>query len=513
MRQVVKDASKQTMPFNTRLAMSELYSLRNNRVPPLMDPLENRILKEGPIRVDWKDGMQRMMTRVERKTIGDLYLPGGNSVPELIARTGSAAWQLYNPNYSPSFGELQAREAVRYYYKKHYWADIPVSRILLRDGVTGIMPIPALLFASPKNAPGESSTYMCGSIGYAPWPGVMIQMGVDPIFVPVNERHEPVIRAEGIPRSVQFILAYSVGNPGGMATSQAGAENLFAETKRASEMQGRPIMIMLDDSYNDPLRFHAPEKEVNYLALAEKHGVPLMMISGFDKVVGTGAHGAWALFYIPPEYEQLGKDIDRELARINGVYLGANEVTQLQIMAYNLARAGLKPHEIEQWALSMPSNAPTRRGTDDEFHKAFRKHVSDGWFETALTMEEEIRRDLKKSWENTNTVLKVFKRNDKYVKMPKGGLDIPYYLFPEIPNLRMTSEDFAVDLFMHTGIGVLPGDPFIGEPFRKDGKLQVRFAIVGDPMMNSLLNPDEKVSFAEEVVNFIKVRMGQQKQN
>ncbi len=488
-----------TTTVNPHLKSSDRYSLRNNPVVPLIDRIENRIASQGPYTVE-RGTMRVTISEVKREMLGDLYLPNGSVVPELIGDTGKYAWGLYNPNYSNSYGYVKAREAVQLYYREVYEMDIPINRIILGEGVTGLMqPLGKLFMASEGQ---ETPKAGMGAIGYAPWPGTMIQYGIYPHFVQVDGKHQSLVNAEDIGTNVKFVLLYTVGNPGGMCLEEKHAESVINAIKEAMERQGKAIFLVIDDAYEALM---PKEKIINIHKLCEKYKVPYILMSGFDKAVSTGAHGGWMLIWMPPEMEKLTGDIDNAMASIHGQYLGTNSVTQLQIMMYNLARLGMTSSQIDEWILKMLPNAPTR---SEHFDSRYAEYKKMGWLDKAETLERDIAANLKNSWGWTNSVLEVFAGKERIVRLQGEKPDIPYYLFLRYGG-DASAQKLAVDIAENTGIGVTPGDPFIAEEFAAKYGTCFRLAIVNDPVMAALDGSGRKVNFAEPLVDYLRFRIGE----
>ena len=511
------------VPINPYLKLSERYSLRNNLVIPLISKMEQQILKEDRIIRNW-GGEKRVLTEVfdktltgtERKTIGDLFLPDGNIVPQIMKDVGSFSWQVYDPNYSDSIGWQKPREAIKIYYKQEdrleqLGIDLPLNRIIIGEGVTGLMRPIFKLFADPtqpQTLESPARSFGAGAIGYAPWFGTGIQEGVFPEFYPVDSRHCPQVTAADISPAVQFVQIYPAGNPGAMFIDRGAVENVARAISEANDRDKKARFLLVDDPYR---QFIPKEKRVNYFEIAKKYGIPLILVSSFDKPISTGAHGGWMVYWIPPEMEKLGKLIDDNMNIIQGVYLGTNAVTQIQIMIYHLILAGFDEKKLTEWMMGIPKNAPTRNMDDEEFLRKIHEYGSAGLFHEARNMLDGIDRNLSDSWERTNSVLRALEGNERYVKLQGEKPDMPFYLFLQLlPDLKPDQmpwpdvSSYLYSLAFDTGIGGTDGLPFIGQGYETAYGFSWRYAVVGSPMMNSLDNPGEKINFITENINYIK---------
>jgi aspartate/methionine/tyrosine aminotransferase len=494
----MRQTTKGQMDFKANPCLSQVngYSLRGNPVVPLIKSMGSRILAEGPISAEW-GGKKREISQIMPLTIGDLFLPGGSRVPKLMQRTAKLAWNGYYPNYSESAGYAKACEAVALYYQRQYGVEIPLHRINLGEGVTGLMQPIGKMFSDPTGK--TKPNFITGAIGYPPWVGTLLMYDINPKFAPVDLVHAPQITGDMFDPQTRFVLLYSVDNPGGMCAGRENAESAAEAIAQAQKKSGHAIFLVVDDAYEQLI---PDSKRVNFFEIAKKHGIPLMLLSGFDKPVSTGAHGGWMVAWIPPEMEKVGEKFDDALASINSEYLGTNATTQIQMMVYNLVRAGMRGYEIRKWMLDMPANAPARKREGHAFENVLEKHV----YKTGKMLKE-ISQNLSQSWEWSDSVWKLLEGNERLIGLPGRKPDIPYYLFLKLESGPWkNSSDFAVDLANNTGIGVTPGEPFIARESVSQYGPHFRIAVTKDPTMSLLDGSGNSGNFANILLEFASAR-------
>lgn len=486
---------------NKHLEPASRYSLRGNPVVALAQNMERRILAEGPVNVEWEG--KKSIKEIVRLNLGDLFLPGGHRPPWSMQTAGMMAEDVFTHNYSASAGYLKARKATQLYYKTEYGAEIPEGRIFLGEGVTGLMEPIGKLFMN--SAGGSAPTFGSGAIFYPPWVGSMMQFGLMPTFFPVDGRHQPIISNENLSDSTRFVILYSVGNPGGMLIDGQTAQSAASEIRKAMERTGNLIFLIVDDAYE---QFISEETRLNFFKIAESAGVPLMLLSGFDKPASTGYHGGWMAVHFPQGMEAEASQFDSKAGDVYSQYLGTNTNTQFKMMVYNLIRSKLSGKEIKEWILEPPYNEPTRRWPEKKTQKLMGKYERRGFFEKTDTLFRDIQKNLQLSWKRLDQTMDHLGKIGKYIELPSSKPDIPFYLFLK---LRETgpwkdANAFVVDVFNNTGIALSPGHSFIAEEYVSDAGLCFRIAISRGNLMKQLDGKGE-ATYASELARFVNYRV------
>lgn len=486
------------MNLNPYVALSAEHSLRGNKVIPIMKGMVEELARE-PKEIFWGDGKDRQITKPGVHTIGDFFVSGGSRVPRFIREAGIFFERAFTPNYSDSNGYVATREAIRLQIKNETGVDIPIGRIFVGEGITWEMQPIGKIFSR------EGSKFVAGAIGYPPSFGSMISNQVMPKFVRVDKRHWPIIGDSDLAdRDVQFIQTYLVGNPGGMTNIEERYSELGNKIRFAITSNGQPMFLVVDDPYRIFLK---KEERVNCLGLAEKLGIPMMYQSGIDKPLGTGNHIGWTAIYVPPDMEDLGRQIDQYMGWVHAQYLGTNSNGQFKTMLYNLVLAGFKPDEIYDWLRNLPQDF-VRNGSEKQYQRRLEALKRCGFFERALTMEEDIAKNVERSWKNTEVMLEVIDKNNDVIALHGEPPNVPFYLFCRLKESAWeNAQAFAVDLAENTGIGVTPGDFFIAKEFREENGLCFRYSVNRNPALPDLENPDSIVNSAVTTVKFIRHRL------
>lgn len=488
------------IPINPYLPAADRYSLRGNPVVPIIEQMQGRILADGPIGVQW-GGKERTIGQVVRANLGDLFLEGGSRPPRVMRQAGMLVEGQYNHNYSSSLGYFAARRAKREFYLKNYGVDIPLNRLLLGEGVTGMMHVLARMFLN--SAGGESPTFGAPGIGYPPWAGTMMQYGIRPIFYPVDSRHLPAVDAKRLDATSRFVLLYSLGNPGGIRADEQSVANAAAELRKFMDRRKQSIFLVVDDAY---WAFFGG-KGIDFFGIAKEYNVPLMHLSGFDKPASTGYHGGWMAIYVPPGMEETAKTTDYAIASLNSQYLGTNTNTQFKMMVYDLIFSGYDGKGIRDWMLNAPGNEPTRRwGGTAKFKQMLRQFEEKEIFRKPETLLDDIKKNLERHWGWASSILRNVSGSE-LISLHGKRPDVPFYLFLQLKGGPWeNSNQFAVDLARSTGIAVSPGDSFIADEFLGSAGLCFRIAVATSPLVPALDGSGKNVNYGKVIADFINAR-------
>ncbi len=491
------------IPINPNLKLSDRYSLRGNPVVPLIEKMQNEIKEKGPIAVQW-GGTEKIISRVVRTNLGDLFLEGGSATPRVIRQAGLLVEQNYNHNYSASLGYFATRKAKQEFYLRRYNVEIPLNRILIGEGVTAFMHVIARMFL--QSAGSKSPTFGAPGIGYPPWAGTLMQYGIFPIFYPVDSSHYPQVDANRLDETSRFVLLYSLGNPGGIKIDEQTVASAAQEIRKFMEMHGKSIVLVIDDAYWAFLR----DKGVDFFKIAKEYKIPMILLSGIDKPLGTGFHGGAAVVYVPPEMENTAKTLDYAIASLNSQYLGTSTNTQFKMMVYDLILAGYAGKDIKKWIENLPRNEPTPRWTGTRrFERILRKYDDMELFKHPETLVEDIDKNLQKHWGWAESVLSNVVGDGKLVSLHGERPDVPFYLFLQLKSGPWeNSNQFSIDLAKNTGIAVSPGDSFIADEFLAGSGMCFRIAVATSPNMLALDGSGKNVNYGKVIADFINARNG-----
>ena len=293
---------------------------------------------------------------------------------------------------------------------------------------------------------------------YPPWNGLMMENGLD---IKLAERHlsghlrgQPDISGikDKINQETRGIVLIPADNPTGKVLSQETVEGIAVLICKQQKKKN-DIFLIVDNIYCEFIKL---EQRVNYIQIAEKYKIPLILLGGIDKTLGTGLHGGWMIIHIPKELEHLHRATLEAMRVLFAKYLGANTITQYAMMPYF--------NEYEMVLVDIKKNLA-------KFHL----------------------------W--CNKFIKGFKPAEKkFLRFKYGVPELPLYLWLEIipKNIWANATEFADDLVKSTGILVAPGDPF-------GDKNCIRISVVRDPL--------KPLNIPKIIIDFMRKKIGIDRKN
>ncbi|MEK7449481.1 MAG: pyridoxal phosphate-dependent aminotransferase [Planctomycetota bacterium] len=434
--------------FNPSIEHSRFWTLRGN--PAI---LTGRRLKRENAKFK-HNGVQHGVIFLN---IGDTHLEKDIIVPSLVKEAVHRAIESQRICYTFSEGEPDLIKSVAHHY------GVSESEVFILNGVTEAIFFLARLFARIPTGDGDLScstqrnqpwhNIMLIRPVYPPWSGILLEHGIaltlvdrytdgarcgQPCLEEIKEKINPATLA---------VVLISADNPTGKVLTRQTVENIARILKYYREKKGQTIFMIVDDIYRD---FVEPDKRVDFLKISNEYKVPLLLLGGIDKILGTGFHGGWLVVHIPriPAFKRLSRQTLEAIRILFSKYLGANTITQY----------AMKPYFDESELVR-----PDVKKNIDKF-----RLWSDKFIKGLLKLEKE-----------------------KLLKFKYGVPELPLYLWLEILNFRKwgSATRFAEALVTKTGILVAPGDPF------GDNKC-IRISVVRDPV--------KPLNIPQIMLNFMK---------
>jgi aspartate/methionine/tyrosine aminotransferase len=418
------------MEFNPMIEASKFWTLRGN--PALISG--KRLKKEN---VQWTH--QGIRHGVIFCNIGDTHLEKDIIIPQVVKKAVHQCIEQQRICYTFSEGDPVLIKSIANKF------GISDTEIFVTNGVTECILFLGRLFGMIVGKPEDALIYtkqksdwsniiLVGPV-YPPWSGIMMEYGMK---VELAYRHDSgklkgqaniaEIRNK-INNGTKAVVLIPADNPTGKVLPPDNIEDvaiLLAEEKR----NGRNIFLIVDNVY---MEFIKPEMRVDYIKLADKYKLPMILLGGIDKVLGTGFHGGWMIIHVPKELEHLHKLTPDTMRLIFAKYTGANTITQYAMMPY--------------------------------FNK----------YETVLV---DIKKNIAKFHLWCNKFIRGLKPAEKkFLRFKYGIPELPLYLWLEIipKNIWVNATEFADDLVKSTGVLVAPGDSF-------GDKNCIRISVVRDPI-------------------------------
>lgn len=418
------------MEFNPMIEASKFWTLRGN--PALISG--KRLKKEN---IQWTH--QGITHGVIFCNIGDTHLEKDIVIPQVVKEAVHQCIEQQRICYTFSEGDPVLIKSIANKF------GISDTEIFVTNGVTeGILFI-GRLFGQIVGKPEDGLSYanrkgnwpgivLIGPV-YPPWSGIMMEYGMK---MNLAYRHEAgklkgqaniaEIKSK-INNGTRAVVLIPADNPTG---KMLPPDNIKAVAKLLAEEKknGRNIFLIVDNVY---MEFIKPEMRVDYIKLADKYKLPMILLGGIDKVLGTGFHGGWMIIHVPKELERLHKLAPDTMRLIFAKYTGANTITQYAMMPYF--------NEYEKVLVDIKKNLA-------KFHL----------------------------W--CNKFIKGFKPAEKkFLRFKYGAPELPLYLWLEIipKNIWANATEFADDLVKSTGVLVAPGDSF-------GDKNCIRISVVRNPL-------------------------------
>ena len=436
--------------FNPMIEGSRFWTLRGN--PALVT---GRKLKRENIQ--WiHNGIKHGVISLN---IGDTHLEKDIIVPSMVKEAIHTAIESQPMCYTLSEGHPVLTKSIARTYA------VPDSEVFVTNGVTEAIYFLARLFAqvtgNAKEARKVSRRTEWPNVilirpVYPPWSGILLEFGLKLHLV---DRHDtgklcgqPDITQikRQIDPGTQAITLIPADNPTAAVLTKKTVEDV-ARIIQECRKKGQNIFLIVDNVYKE---FIKPAKRINYIEIANKHGIPLILLEGIDKILGTGLHGGWMIVHIPTKLESLHRQTLESIRSLFSKYTGANTITQYAMIPY----------------------------------------FND--YERVLV---DIKKNLVKFNLWCNKFIRGLKKGEKRLLRFKYGVsELPLYLWLEIipKKIWANATEFADDLVRTTGIMVAPGDPF------GDNNC-VRISVVCDPI--------KPLNIPKIILDFIQKRVAQKK--
>ncbi|MEW6027146.1 MAG: pyridoxal phosphate-dependent aminotransferase [Planctomycetota bacterium] len=291
---------------------------------------------------------------------------------------------------------------------------------------------------------------------YPPWRGIMMEYGLK---VELADRYaEGRLKGqvnidrikEKVNKGTLGVVLIPADNPTGKILTKENVEGVAALVREMNHHK-QEMFLIVDNVYEE---FINPEDRIDYIKLSDRYKIPLILMGGIDKVLGTGLHGGWMIDHIPEDCAKLRRETLEVMRLLFSKYTGANTITQYAMMPYF--------SNYEMVLVDIKKNI-------DKFHEWCNKFI------------KELR-----------------KTDDKYLKLKYGAPELPLYIWLEIVprNVWGNATTFADDLVKTTGVLVAPGDPF------GDNNC-IRISVVRDPL--------KPLNIPEIIIDFMKKRMENKK--
>lgn len=438
------------MQFNPMIEASKFWTLRGN--PALVS---GRKLKRENAEFVHKGQKHGVLFW----NIGDTHIEKDIIVPAMVKESVHRAIESQRICYTFSEGDPALTKSIARRF------GVSDTEVFVVNGVTeAIFYIARMLgqiMGTPKGAMKLSRQTPWPNVlllrpVYPPWNGIMMEYGLKVDF---TERYDSgrlkgqadVSQIKGkINGATRGVVLIPADNPTGKVLNKESIEGIAGlihqELKKKHEM-----FLIVDNVYEEFIR---PGDRVNYVKLAEKYKIPLILLGGIDKVLGTGFHGGWMVVHIPDGMEHLRRDTLEIMRLLFSKYTGANTITQYAMMPFF--------DEYEMVLVDIKKNI-------DKFHL----------------------------W--CNRFIKGLKGAEReFLRFKYGHPELPLYLWLEImpKNIWANATEFADDLVKTTGVLVAPGDPF-------GDKSCIRISVVRDPI--------KPLNIPEIIIEFMKKRAEEKK--
>lgn len=253
-----------------------------------------------------------------------------------------------------------------------------------------------------------------------------------------------------INKETRAIALIPADNPTGVVLTRQTVEGIAKLIARRQDKK-YDIFLIVDNIYSEFIR---PEHRIDYVKVAEKYKIPLILLGGIDKTLGTGFHGGWMVAHVPKDNEKLHRETLEVIRILFAKYLGANTLTQYAMMPYF--------NDYERVLVDIKKNIAKFQLWCNKFIRG----------------------------------LKGAER--KFLRFKYGHPELPLYIWLEIipKGIWANATEFADDLVKTTGVLVAPGDPF------GDNNC-FRVSMVRDPI--------KPLNIPRIIIEFMKKRMDRKK--
>ncbi|MFA5793519.1 MAG: pyridoxal phosphate-dependent aminotransferase [Candidatus Brocadiia bacterium] len=415
--------------FNPMIEASKFWTLRGN--PAI---LTGRKLKRE--NTQWThDGVKHGVVFLN---IGDTHLEKNIIVPSMVKEAIHTAVENQPMCYTFSEGHPELVKSVAKYY------GVPDTEVFIVNGVTESILFLARMMSQVSGGTKEAAKFarrtnwpniMLINPVYPPWSGILLENGLKLNLV---DRHpagklcgQPDVKQlkRKINDGTQAIVLIPADNPTAKFLDKSIVEEIV-RTIHERQKKGQNIFLIVDNIY---MEFIDPKLRADYVGLSNKYKIPLIMLGGIDKTLGTGLHGGWQVIHIPAELESLHRQTLEAMRVLFAKYLGANTITQYAMMPYF--------NDYQRVLVDIKKNINTFHNWCDKFQKGLKKGEK------------------------------------KYLRFKYGSPQLPLYLWLEIipKKIWANATEFADDLVRSTGVLVAPGDPF-------GDKNCFRISVVRDPI-------------------------------
>ncbi|MEK7310281.1 MAG: pyridoxal phosphate-dependent aminotransferase [Planctomycetota bacterium] len=438
------------MEFNPMIEASKFWTLRGN--PAI---LSGRKLKRENAEFI-HDGIKHGVVFLN---IGDTHLEKDIIVPALVQEAVHRAIESQRMCYSFSEGDPGLIKTVASYY------DVPETEVFIVNGVTEAILFIGRMLSQTVNSPAgcqrmarraDWPNVILVRPVYPPWSGIMLEQGLK---VELTERYtqgkmkgQPDINgiSRKINKETRAIALIPADNPTGVVLTRQTVEGIAKLIARRQDKK-YDIFLIVDNIYSEFIR---PEHRIDYVKVAEKYKIPLILLGGIDKTLGTGFHGGWMVAHVPKDNEKLHRETLEVIRILFAKYLGANTLTQYAMMPYF--------NDYERVLVDIKKNIAKFQLWCNKFIRG----------------------------------LKGAER--KFLRFKYGHPELPLYIWLEIipKGIWANATEFADDLVKTTGVLVAPGDPF------GDNNC-FRVSMVRDPI--------KPLNIPRIIIEFMKKRMDRKK--
>lgn len=391
--------------------------------------------------------------------IGDTHLEKDIIVPSMVKEAIHKAIESQPMCYTLSEGHPELTKSIARSF------NIPDSEVFVTNGVTEAIYFLARLFGQVTGNAKEAHKTAHRSVWpnailikpvYPPWSGILLEFGLKLHLVARHDSGklcgQPDINQikRQIDPATQAIVLIPADNPTAAVLTRRSVEGTAQLIKKYQE-KGQQIFLIVDNVYKE---FIHPAKRINYVELANKYKIPLILLEGIDKVLGTGLHGGWMIVHIPAELESLHRQTLELIRSLFSKYTGANTITQYAMMPYF--------NDYDRVLVDIRKNLAKFNLWRDKFVRGFRKG------------------------------------GKRLIRFKYGHSELPLYLWLEIIPRKIwaNATEFADDLVRTTGIMVAPGDPFGDDSC-------IRISVVRDPI--------KPLNITKIILDFIQKRVVQKK--
>jgi aspartate/methionine/tyrosine aminotransferase len=245
----------------------------------------------------------------------------------------------YGLSYTPSQGDYALRGAIAESISAP--GKLRPEDVFITEGVTGGLFTLGLLFAfanqNPDSCLPKSNRFLLPRPVYPPWVGILKLFGLQ--VATVGRIRDGVSIGDLDPEELEremalnhrAIVLISADNPTSRFLREDTAVHAALLLQRQMRQTSRLAYLIIDDIYGEVI---PKERRIDYFALSEEFGVPLIYLSGIDKTLGTGLRGGHLIPYFP---DAVASHRDEFLSRINTVFamtLGVNRLTQAAALTY-----------------------------------------------------------------------------------------------------------------------------------------------------------------------------------